>query len=505
MAKFTRKNAWEYEGTFNNPDLLWYAKAVGVMQSRTLNDENSWWFFAAMHGEQMGGSTFPNWNVIPGPPNIPTSPLPDPDTMKKYWNQCQHQSWYFAPWHRGYLIALEEQIRQAVISLGGPADWALPYWNYLGDGDQYKIPPAFTQKTLPDGKTPNPLYVTARYGPKSDGNVYVVIPPLSEACQGNTIYTGSNSATSKPGYGGPETKFSHDGATSGNLESNPHNLVHVQVGGNDGIMSDPDSAGLDPIFYLHHCNIDRMWAAWNVKNSNPINPLWLGGPALYGEREFIMPLPDNKAWVYTPEEMTSLAKLDYTYDDLEPTTAPLVEKTLSQRLTKLGVQSVETENLQEQDMDLGDNSELVGANTGQVQIDGSGAKTTVKLESSSWKNVPNSLMKASVSNLPDQVYLQLENVKGTRDANILNVSVNHQLAGHVSLFGLRNASDKDGHNGGTGLTFILNITDIIDNLFINNQLDINSLDVTILPDNVIPSDEKITVGRVSIYREEQKL
>ncbi|WP_228423837.1 DUF7868 domain-containing protein [Chryseobacterium carnipullorum] len=55
------------------------------------------------------------------------------------------------------------------------------------------------------------------------------------------------------------------------------------------------------------------------------------------------------------------------------------------------------------------------------------------------------------------------------------------------------------------MTFILNITDIIDNLFINNELDINSLDVTILPDNVIPSDEKITVGRVSIYREEQQL
>jgi tyrosinase len=28
-------------------------------------------------------------------------------------------------------------------------------------------------------------------------------------------------------------------------------------------MSDPGIAALDPIFYLHHCNIDRMWAVWN--------------------------------------------------------------------------------------------------------------------------------------------------------------------------------------------------------------------------------------------------
>lgn len=505
MAKFTRKNAWDNKGTFDNPDLLWYAKAVGVMQSRALNDENSWWFFAAMHGEQMGKPEFPNWNTLPGFPKVPTTPLPNSGVIAKYWNQCQHQSWYFGPWHRGYLIALEEQIRQAVISLGGPQDWALPYWNYLGPEDQYKIPPAFTQKMLPDGKTPNPLFVTARYGPKSDGNIYVEIPPLSEECQGNTIYTGSNSATSLPGYGGPKTKFWHGGGLSGNLEKNPHNFVHVQVGGQDGIMSDPDTAGLDPIFYLHHCNIDRMWASWNVKNDNPTDPMWLQGPAAYGEREFVMPLPGSKEWVYTPAEMTTLANLDYTYDDLAPTTGPLLEKTLSQRLIKLGAEPIETETLQEQNMDLGSNSELVGANAGQVQIDGSGVKTTVKLEGSSWKNVPNSLMKASASNLPDQVYLQLENVKGTKDANILSISVNHQLAGHVSLFGLRSASDKGGHNGGTGLTFILNITDIIDNLFINNELDVNSLDVTILPDNAILPNDKITVGRVSIYREAQQL
>lgn len=41
----------------------------------------------------------------------------------------------------------------------------------------------------------------------------------------------------------------------------PHNRVHLVVGGS-GHMGDNDTAGFDPIFYLHHCNVDRLWAFW---------------------------------------------------------------------------------------------------------------------------------------------------------------------------------------------------------------------------------------------------
>ncbi|WP_164975789.1 MULTISPECIES: hypothetical protein [unclassified Chryseobacterium] len=55
MKKFLRKNAWNQEGTFENSDLFWYAKAVAEMQTRTLDDPTSWWFFAAIHGENLAG------------------------------------------------------------------------------------------------------------------------------------------------------------------------------------------------------------------------------------------------------------------------------------------------------------------------------------------------------------------------------------------------------------------------------------------------------------------
>ena len=236
MATYTRKNAWNNGGDFSNTDLLWYAKGVQAMQAKSLDDENSWWFFAAIHGEYINAG-YPDsakWNTVPAPTAVPTTPLPDSGTQKKYWNQCQHQSWFFPPWHRGYLIALEAQVRAEVKNLGGPDDWALPYWNYFGPDDENKIPPAFTLTQLPDGD-PNPLFVTARYGPNNDGNIYVNTTQVNQKCQGNTIYTGSNSDTPAPGYGGPTTGFHHGQGDSGNLESNPHNGVHTQVGGGSSV------------------------------------------------------------------------------------------------------------------------------------------------------------------------------------------------------------------------------------------------------------------------------
>jgi len=63
------------------------------------------------------------------------------------------------------------------------------------------------------------------------------------------------------------------------LES-PHNSIHLAVGGFDvpsvgdispieganGDMGENDTAGLDPLFYFHHCYIDRLFWLWQRKN-----------------------------------------------------------------------------------------------------------------------------------------------------------------------------------------------------------------------------------------------
>lgn len=535
MATYTRSNAWNKGGTFDNPDLLWYAKGVGAMQALALDNPSSWWFFGAIHGEYVTPLSLKNprafpWKKIPPPFPVPTTPLPPQNVLDQYWDQCQHQSWYFPPWHRGYLLALEAHVRAHVVQLGGPSTWALPYWNYFGPGQEFTIPPAFMQQTLPGG-SPNPLFVNARYGPDGDKNIWVptaagilqhpndpnlVFGEVTQTCMSNDKYTGSDSNTKPPGFGGPQTKFWHGGGTSGNLEDDPHNKVHSYVGGaspdgqTPGLMSIPALAGLDPIFYLHHANIDRMWAIWNIANANPTDAKWLDGPAANGDREFVMPMPDGSAWVYTPRQMNSLSQLNYTYDSL-PKPAPAAPL-LAQRLMRLGAKEAAAK------VELGvpvtpsDNVELVGASQGALPIRGLGARTTVRLDANVRRKVSASLATAAETAAPDRVYLNLENVRGTHDAGVLTVYINlpeganpkdhpELQAGSVGLFGLGDASFEDSKHGGGGLNFVLDITNIVDNLHLNNALDVDSLNVTIVPHRAVPEQSEITVGRISIYRQ----
>jgi len=64
------------------------------------------------------------------------------------------------------------------------------------------------------------------------------------------------------------------------LES-PHNSIHLAVGGYDapgfdrspieganGDMGENDTAGLDPIFFLHHCFVDRVFWLWQKKHGS---------------------------------------------------------------------------------------------------------------------------------------------------------------------------------------------------------------------------------------------
>jgi tyrosinase len=114
--------------------------------------------------------------------------------------------------------------------------------------------------------------------------------------------------------------------------------------------------------------------------------------------------------------------------------------------------------------------------------------------------VSESLMKASVSKLPDEVFLQLENVRGTNNSNFLSVFVNEKFVRSVALFGIRMASLKDGAHGGSGLTFTFNITNIIDELHLDDNIDLNSLNVVIKTRNPLPNENDITIDRISIYR-----
>jgi len=174
-----RRDIWELEksGPFD-PITLAYAKAVKVMQQRPATDPTSWSFQAAIHGSYN--------NPPPG----------------ATWNQCQHQGWFFLPWHRMYLYYFERIVRKAVLAAGGPADFALPYWNYSKPFPANTLPTGFRTGTLPDGTA--------------------CASPIGQ-CQG-------------------------------------------------ALMIDLNCAALDPIFWLHHANIDRLWNDWLALGGTRVNP-----------------------------------------------------------------------------------------------------------------------------------------------------------------------------------------------------------------------------------------
>ena len=152
-------------------------------------------------------------------------------------------------------------------------------------------------------------------------------------------------------------------------------------------------------------------------------------------------------------------------------------------------------------MDTATGSELVGAHDGALTLTTAGTRATVKLDPVVRGKLRASLAAASLSAPPDRTYLQLENVRGTRDANKLTVYLNEHPAGVASLFGLGEASLKDGEHGGSGLTLDFDVTNIIDTLHLNNTLGADTLDVRIVPSHALASGAAITIGRVSLQRE----
>jgi tyrosinase len=507
---YTRKNVWELGGDWADP-ILWYARGVAAMKAKPLSDITSWRSYGAIHG--LDTRLWTQLGYLSAHDKKPAAA-----DVKRYWKQCQHGSWYFLPWHRGYLIAFEANVRAAVVAAGGPADWALPYWNYFKAG-QNALPPAFASADWPDGKGDNPLFVTQRYGPNSDGKVFVPTDQINLGAMGDPDFTGVASGGS-PGFGGVDTGFEHGGQVHGGLETQPHDQVHGLVGGGDptnpqlpGLMSDPDTAGLDPIFWLHHANIDRLWEVWRENPPAHVDPPdanWLKGPANVGERIFSMPMPGGTPWDYTPGDMAGLPPLGYTYDDFSPA-APAVQP--AARLTNLGVApAVAAAMVRGPAMASAKNVELVGANQGALPLVGAEARTTVKLDTAVRAKVSASLAAAADTGAPDRVFLNLENVRGLSDATSVSVYVGladgeapadhpERRAGSLSMFGLRKASLVDEEHAGKGLTFVLEITKIIDALHLAGGLTADQLDVRIVPTRPVPQGAGITIGRVSIFRQ----
>ena len=167
-----------------------------------------------------------------------------------------------------YLYFFDRILRAAA----GDRNLVLPYWDWT-DASQRTLPLPFRQ---PADST-NSLFIAAPSGRPTgldDGTFSLSASTVDDsgAFADVTYETGGSSGN---GFGGGSSSPMHFASAYGDLEMQPHNIVHSDLG---GLMGDPNTAAQDPIFWLHHGNIDRLWNRWIQQGggrADPSDAAWL--------------------------------------------------------------------------------------------------------------------------------------------------------------------------------------------------------------------------------------
>ncbi len=484
---FVRVDVWTLAD--DDPIITAYGDAVAAMQAKADSDPTSWAFQAAMHG------------------SLSNAPLPQ-------WNQCRHGSWYFVSWHRAYLYYFERIVRAQVVANGGPADWALPYWNYDGGGTHNTLPTAFRQPTRADGSA-NPLHLAQRaVGINAGAGLPAAITTPAFALS-RPAFTGASE------FGGGVTSASGQfWSQTGRLEQTPHNDVHVALG---GLMGNPDTAAQDPIFWLHHANIDRLWWLWQKQHQDTTDSRWT-------KQAFDFADAGGGPGSLDGAGVESISALDYSYDhhrlrfpwppvfkERPPVRWPfpwperLPRPPRPPRPGPIREQAIEPQR------------EIVGATEAPVRLTGAQVRVPVRID----RRVSESLRLDARARQPEhRAFLDVEDIDADRDPGVVyGVYVNlpadptaDDLAAHhvgnVSMFGVERARDPRGDEPGHGLRVSMEITELLDTLSANDswadgeQVDVTFRPITLeqppgLADAVEVTTEHpdlpVTVGRVSVH------
>jgi tyrosinase len=243
-------------------------RGIAAMKALPVTDRRSWRYQANIHGTTDQGD----------------DPL---------WNQCEHGTLQFLTWHRGYLYYFERILRE----LSGDSQLTLPYWDW---SSQPSVPEPYRS---PADAT-NPLYDDTRN--INDGS----------AIPDSIVVTDLNTALSYPFF-----PTSGTFGFSPSLEASPHGTVHTTIGGNMGTI---ETSANDPVFWLHHCNIDRQWNRWlnmGQGRANISDPAYLNQTYSYA---------DEQGQVVTRKvaDIISSEALGYAYDDVPNPTADAIARAL---------------------------------------------------------------------------------------------------------------------------------------------------------------------------------
>lgn len=235
-----------------------------------------------------------------------------------------HRGPAFLPWHREFLYRFEKDLQR----VSGNPNLGLPYWDWEMDGtkplNDQPIQPVWSLVggsgvpvnvgladpifIVADGPFGIPIAELADPDTFRPDNPRLTLTVQQEIINGRVRVTmrrsvlmrnlGANPiAPSLPNASDVQASLSvgaydefpwneavdNAGSFRNTLEGWPgagqaplglHNRVHVWVGGSMGPGTSPN----DPVFFLHHCNVDRIWSKWVPSGGNPAYSPLQGGP-----------------------------------------------------------------------------------------------------------------------------------------------------------------------------------------------------------------------------------
>jgi len=317
-AKVTRHDVATAEG---QEMLKIYASAVGKMMATTTSapgDPRSWlfqWYTHAVRSDRRKASEIRRI--------YPNRSDPNQALATAMWDTCEahHPSSkgenFFLPWHRLYIRFFEQIIR----NVSGSPEFTLPYWNYTdSDPDNRSLPEQFRRA---NDAVWGPLFRRDRKSAVNGGTPVDEVPgstPMTLSAMKSSVYADSRG----------------DAGFCANVDNNPHGALHVNVGNAMGMGQVPWAAN-DPIFWLHHCNIDRIWASWaKAGGKNPNDPTF---------KNTVFSFADGRGNGIRGKvsDILELQDLDYEYDrylDRPPGSAPFLTPSARLSLAPLAVHAV---------------------------------------------------------------------------------------------------------------------------------------------------------------------
>ncbi|EJF63238.1 photo-regulated tyrosinase [Dichomitus squalens LYAD-421 SS1] len=264
-----------------------YIQALGVMSKSTQEDLISFFQIGGIHG-----LPYISWDG---------AGQDDPAEQAGY---CTHGSVLFPTWHRPYVALYEQVLHKHAQDIAATytvdkarwekaaADLRQPFWDWASNS----VPPAEVISlarvtiTTPDGKrtqVDNPLFqyafhpiepsfpepyinwqTTFRHPTTLDADAQDNVAELKSTLRSAQTDIRSktyNLLTRVHTWPAFSNHTRDDGGSSSNSLEAIHDGIHVDVGG-DGHMADPAVAGFDPIFFLHHAQVDRLLSLWSALN-----------------------------------------------------------------------------------------------------------------------------------------------------------------------------------------------------------------------------------------------